>query len=218
MRLEVRKGIFRTISTVPTEERRKDDKKMSSTGKTPKLGLNQWVLSDPFNMEDFNQDNTKMETAVSQVQEQVDAAPWQKLIDVTVQQPISILELNLSGIALSKYMALRLFRVADRSTYGADQWWLRVNKCTNTYQYFFNYGNSWQTWGSFATVQGGNVEFDLGGQNLWFGNMIRQFQIFQGPKTTQLATIDILGSQPTDSAPLGNIALGERFILMGVQK
>lgn len=39
-------------------------KTMSSTNKTEHLQLNQWVGTDPFRMEDFNVDNTKIDAAV----------------------------------------------------------------------------------------------------------------------------------------------------------
>ncbi len=191
---------------------------MSSTGKTAKLGLNQWVLSDPFNMEDFNSDNAKIETAVAQTQEKIAAAPWQRLLDVTVRQAASTLELNLSGIALGDYLALRLFRITNRSVTQADRWWLRLNKSTGTYYYYWSYGSSWQNFGSFAEVVGGNVEFDLGGNTLYFGNMIRQWYIQDGPKTQELATIDILGSNPAAGSTIADLPIGDRFVLMGVKK
>lgn len=41
-----------------------------STNKTENLGLNQWVRSDPFRMEDFNEDNAKIDAAVAAKAEQ----------------------------------------------------------------------------------------------------------------------------------------------------
>ena len=36
---------------------------MSSTNKTERLALNQWVATDPFRMSDFNEDNQKIDAA-----------------------------------------------------------------------------------------------------------------------------------------------------------
>lgn len=41
-----------------------------SINKTENLGLNQWVRSDPFRMEDFNEDNAKIDAAVAAKAEQ----------------------------------------------------------------------------------------------------------------------------------------------------
>ena len=37
---------------------------MASTNKTPNLGLNQWLLTDPFQVEDFNADNAKLDAVI----------------------------------------------------------------------------------------------------------------------------------------------------------
>ena len=41
---------------------------MSSTNKTAHLALNQWVGTDPFRMTDFNEDNEKLDAAISELQ------------------------------------------------------------------------------------------------------------------------------------------------------
>ena len=49
---------------------------MSSSNKTTNLGLNQWVLTDPFLMEDMNADNQKIDAAVGSM-------PYKRLLSIT---------------------------------------------------------------------------------------------------------------------------------------
>ena len=75
---------------------------MASTNQTPHLGLSQWVLTDPFRMDDFNQDNAKIDAAVS-------AIPYEKLMDVTTSADAAQVDLNVSGIDFTKYAVVQLF-------------------------------------------------------------------------------------------------------------
>ena len=74
---------------------------MSSTNKTSALGLSQWVLSDPFRMEDFNADNAKIDAAVA-------AVPYVKLLNVTTNAAATQVDLDLSGIDLSQFSKLEI--------------------------------------------------------------------------------------------------------------
>lgn len=75
---------------------------MASTGKTPNLKLSQWVLSDPFLMEDMNADNAKIDTAVA-------ALPYVKLMDITTGADAQQVDLDVSGIDLSRYTMVQIF-------------------------------------------------------------------------------------------------------------
>lgn len=83
---------------------------MASTNKTPYLGLNQWVLDDPFLMEDMNSDNQKLDAAIS-------ANPYCKLLDVTTTADAQQINLDLSGIDLTKYAKLELLGNIFLGTY-----------------------------------------------------------------------------------------------------
>ena len=74
---------------------------MSSTNKTPNLGLNQWVLTDPFLMEDMNSDNLKIDAAVS-------ANPYVKLMAVTTATTARQVDLDVSGIDFKKYAIIKI--------------------------------------------------------------------------------------------------------------
>ena len=75
-----------------------------SSGKTETLGLNQWQLSDAFLMEEMNEDNRKVDAAVT-------AVPYVKLLDITTKTDAAQIELDLSGIDLSPYLELHLIAV-----------------------------------------------------------------------------------------------------------
>jgi len=74
---------------------------MSSTNKTEKLGLNQWVASDAFNREDLNLDNRLIEEAFGKRLE------WELI--KTVDYPGSSTKkfnVSLDGANLTDYMAI----------------------------------------------------------------------------------------------------------------
>jgi len=75
---------------------------MASTNKTPLLGLNQWVLSDPFLMEDMNEDNRRIDEAAG-------ANPYHKLIDITATANAQQIDLDVSQIDFSKYAMIQIF-------------------------------------------------------------------------------------------------------------
>ncbi len=74
---------------------------MASTNKTTNLGLNQWVLSDPFLMEDMNEDNRKIDAAAG-------ANQFVKLMDITTTANAQQVDLNVSGIDFTKYATIQV--------------------------------------------------------------------------------------------------------------
>lgn len=85
---------------------------MASTNRTPRLGLNQWVLDDPFLMEDMNADNAKIDTAVLK----------EKLFDITLKSPVANLECDFSGIDISEFLMLEVWLSS-----GDSSCFMRVN-------------------------------------------------------------------------------------------
>lgn len=75
---------------------------MASTNKTANLQLNQWVLTDPLLMEDMNEDNRKLDAAVG-------ASPYVKLMDITSAENAQQIDLDFSGIDLTKYAMVQVF-------------------------------------------------------------------------------------------------------------
>lgn len=75
---------------------------MASTNKTTVLALNQWVLSDPFLMEDMNEDNRKIDAAFG-------SNPYCKLMDITSSANAQQVDLNTSSIDFTKYSMIQVF-------------------------------------------------------------------------------------------------------------
>ncbi|MFB0920441.1 MAG: hypothetical protein QMB62_06115 [Oscillospiraceae bacterium] len=69
---------------------------MSSTNKTPNLELNQWVLTDPFLMEDMNSDNGKIDAAVN-------SRALVKLAHIETTASCLVISLDVRGIDWSEY-------------------------------------------------------------------------------------------------------------------
>ena len=96
---------------------------MASTNQTPHLGLSQWVLTDPFRMDDFNQDNAKIDAAVDGLQGLIDAMPYVKLMEVTTTADADSVWLDVSGIDFTQYAMVQVFasavaRFTDTNTAG----------------------------------------------------------------------------------------------------
>ena len=102
---------------------------MASTNKTTNLGLNQWVLSDPFLMEDMNADNQKIDEAVC-------ANPYEKLISVITTANALQVDFDLSDIDLTKYAALKIEACFACTPTGAVAFpFIRINNLSDTVYY-----------------------------------------------------------------------------------
>ena len=78
---------------------------MSSTNHTPNLGLSQWVLSDPFRMDDFNQDNAKIDAAVDGLEKRKSEFVKLKEITTTVGG-VSQIDVDVSDIDFGAWQYL----------------------------------------------------------------------------------------------------------------
>ena len=171
---------------------------MASTNKTPHLQLNQWTLSDPFLMEDFNSDNAKIDAAIKEI-------PTVRLADVTTSAAAQTVEIDVSRMELTKYMSLRLYVFSDK---GSSDIRLRINKMTDGYKKFY-YTNS--SWGDFTMVylSGGMGEADLCATTTCFFNGISACSV-PGIRPSQFETFDF-------SPISGTIPAGTRYVILGVR-
>jgi hypothetical protein len=74
---------------------------LSSSNKTPNLALNQWQRSDPVVMDDFNADNAKLDAALG-------GMAVDRLLTVVTSAAANQVDLDLSGLDLTKYAQLHL--------------------------------------------------------------------------------------------------------------
>lgn len=112
---------------------------MSSTNETSALGLSQWVLSDPFRMEDFNADNAKIDAAVARKSEFV------KLKEITTTTGgVSQIDVDVSDIDFSQWQ----YVILDTVLTGYAN--LRVNGKTGANYIGFGY-TQWVS-GSLASL------------------------------------------------------------------
>ena len=102
---------------------------MSSTNKTANVGLNQWVRTDPFCMDDFNEDNAKIDTALKSAQIR------DKLFDITVESRTANIDIDLSNIDISQYYELILLLEIEPNT---NNKYIRLNNYTGS-NYWTNY-------------------------------------------------------------------------------
>ena len=202
---------------------------MSSTNKTANLKLNQWVLTDPFLMEDMNADNQKIDAAVN-------ANPYVKLMDITTASNAQQVDLNVSGIDLSKYAMLQLFATLAVSPMGtANAVYARIN---NTGGYFaetmYNYSNYFRDYIAqfgapsndlgvarmeisgftpIGSVKSGPLLIQSSGAGYASGNYARDgFAFKQLSQLSEFASINFL----TNSTGV-NISAGSRFVIYGVR-
>lgn len=174
---------------------------MSSTNKTANLKLNQWVLTDPFNMADFNADNVKIDNAMG-------AMTVKKLMDVTLTAAAATVEFDLTGIDVSKYATFRVYQRA-----GVNNLYLRVNNYTG---YLYWYNLSWQTDSSYCqdgTL--GYLDIELASSNMFIHTPYRLMKPGVTILPSALTKINMI-CLPGDATAV--YPIGTRFILMGVMK
>ena len=181
--------------------------KVASTNKTSNLALNQWVLTDPFNMADFNADNAAIDAAVG-------ANPLVKLMDVTLATAANAVELALSGLDLSKYAQLQLYY---RNT-GISWLYLRLNNSSGSYSYFDYLGNTQSAGTSCYIPRGNSADIQLCMDNVYVVPACPSGKFAIKPDTailpSALQTINLIKdvSSATNLFPVGS-----RFVLMGVK-
>lgn len=177
---------------------------MSSTYKTPNLKLSQWVLSDPFNMADFNEDNAKVDSAVGGI-------PLVKLFDVTLQKEAATVELDLSDIDLTQYATLRLYQ---RSEYPNIN--LRVNKISDSYKYVNSSGN-WQDSSGYSYSYMGYIDIELHSSSLYMHSRYKLYKLPVSMPPESIKTLDLI-RDPSNSGRGSFYPVGTRFIIMGVKR
>lgn len=73
-----------------------------SAGKTANIGLNQWILDDPFSMEEMNEDNRRIDSAFAPL-------ALVKLGSVTTSKAAQQVDLDLSGINFEDYYEIKIY-------------------------------------------------------------------------------------------------------------
>jgi hypothetical protein len=105
---------------------------LSSSNKTPNLALNQWQRSDPVVMDDFNADNAKLDAALG-------GMAVDRLLTVVTSAAANQVDLDLSGLDLTKYAQLHLAAgiITDNSTGSYCYCNMRANDIASGY--FFSW-------------------------------------------------------------------------------
>ena len=181
---------------------------MSSTNKTANLGLNQWVLTDPFNMADFNADNAAIDAAMG-------ANPIVKLMDVTLATAANAVELNLSGIDMTKYSQLQLFY---RNT-DVTMIYLRLNNSSGDYSYMNSSGN-WQSLGNYCYISyGGAVFLELCSDNIYVrpATYSASYPTIKSTAAILPSALQTLNVIRSISSSTTLFPVGTRFVLLGVK-
>ena len=129
---------------------------MASTNKTPHLGLNQWVLPDPFLMEDMNADNQKLDTAITALGSKAEFVPL-KTVTATVNNLLQV-DVQVTDIDFTQWQFVLLDITIPQSCE------LRINGTTQgNYLYLGN--SSWTSNGLSRVESGARVIFLTHGGN-----------------------------------------------------
>lgn len=172
---------------------------MSSTGKTENLKLSQWKLSDPFLMEDVNEDFRKIDAGVK------DRA-LVKLLDMTIQESMSSVVLNLSGIDFTDIIEVLVYFPSKRS---AD---MCVNNFTGKLQYRNSNGN-WQE--TSATVNSPDGRISIKNS---YGLGSTKGNVYMSSFNHYYAAASSLGALRTLTfTSVFGFSEGDRFIVLGVR-
>lgn len=82
---------------------------MASTNTTSNIRLNQWAAEDPVLREDFNDDNKKIDDAISGV-------PIKRIASMTLPVAVNRVEMEISNLDLRDYAAFQIFTDVQCST------------------------------------------------------------------------------------------------------
>lgn len=111
-----------------------------ASGKTAALGLNQWVLSDQFLMEEFNEDNRRVDAAVAPLS-------LVKLGEVVTAQSCQQIDLDVSGIEWDKYAKISILWQVSVNHYPSDSATVLMtangNRSTGAYSIRFLTGSNY---------------------------------------------------------------------------
>lgn len=190
-----------------------------SSKKTTNLGLHLWESGDKFLRTEFNENSTKLDTAVKNIQQELRLV---KLADITTTTAKTQVDLNLSGVNLTDYMHLEL--------YGETTIWyfLRVNGLPGPY-YGVSGGSGFTSGGvALAHLNGagmGTFRFNWPSPHTLVGGWYQRMQKESsgascntentlGPITwAEVTSINFVASNNGATFPAGS-----RFILMGIRK
>lgn len=173
---------------------------MPSASGTPNLGLRQWTLDDPFLMEEMNENNRKIDQALS-------SNPWERIIDITVEEPVNVVEVDLTGIDLTRYLMLKLFYPCEKSVNTN----IRFNGLTDGKFFYYSTNGSW-TGISYMYFSSGQAEMDLMDNNLFTENPFRIFK-------SEGMTVDGLNTmQFYKNASSYTFHAGDKIVILGVKR
>ncbi|MBQ8831157.1 MAG: hypothetical protein IJ017_06130 [Oscillospiraceae bacterium] len=101
---------------------------------TPFYGLSLWQGTDNFSREDFNSDNSKIDTALANLYFKLDAMPWELAAYYQPNAERTSMSLSLEGVDLSKYLQLMLIVDLKADANADSSFYLRLNNIsTGTY-------------------------------------------------------------------------------------
>lgn len=167
---------------------------------TTNYQLNQWEKSDRILMDDFNRDNEKLDSALA-------AMPLRKLLDITTEQDVTQVDLDLSGLDLTEFQELTLY-IHYPDTVTASYYCLRVNGLTSGYTATNGDTSQYMT----RTIP--NKQF---GYSKWGFSIGRKLLCNNyAPATpSEVTTLNIYGTTANGSAM--PVTAGTRLLLLGVK-
>ena len=153
---------------------------------TAHLGLHQWESTDSFLREDFNQDNRKIDQAVSKAQTTADAATnFIKLMDFTTEEEAQQIDLDVSQLNLPQYS--RIFLRMENAITSAVSIQVRLNNIADKiYDWSSeNYSSTSTSFFEWSVGSSGKLDGYLGGcsaELFFLGGIIgaRIFSIYGG--------------------------------------
>lgn len=118
-----------------------------SSGKTSRLGLNQWVPTDPFRMEEMNADNSKIDAAIAAIPISI-----VKLGQIVTTAAADKIDIDLSTIQWSKYRRVYIISKIKQNASSNLVFYAKVtfggHNGTDEYCEHSIYDSSYSSWNS----------------------------------------------------------------------
>lgn len=202
-----------------------------STGKTNNIQLNQWVPQDSFLREEFNEDNRKIDTAITGLQAELQELRYVTLLDVTTAQTAQQVDFDVSSIDFTQYLRLEFYMMGITCT-ETTSIWMRTNGVEAGYSHFVENGISTTAVNYFASLSPGrhpmryNFTFPVQGTPVGFeGDGLQRTVAADGTVTSYRSRIG--GVSPVNWEDLRalnfvginqTIPAGARFVMLGVKR
>lgn len=170
---------------------------MASTNKTPHLGLCQWVETDPLLMDDMNDTLKTIDKAIG-------IRPLVKLMEVTLTQSLTTVNLDLSEIDFTNIVDLQIYFPTGSA--------ISINHFTGALNYLGTTGGWQSSVSTFGSSDGKINITNINGLASTKGNIYMSGSVYYYVEASKIGPLESLTFTNNRS-----YSEGDRFLILGIR-